>query len=149
MIQTPRPLWLKSVILQISIITMGLGVGTLLAGLFGMNVCGPPRDFNTDVLRKSFAHLAVNIALRRKWLRVLYYEWSVRRVRRSLLHVCHPKVWTPYHVCSDSQLLTDLVVTSRLHQIRKVGPLSDNQPPPTRRLSIPLPLRRRTTNNWL
>ena len=29
----------KSVIMQISIITMALGVGTLIAGMFGMNVC--------------------------------------------------------------------------------------------------------------
>ena len=85
--------------MQISIITMGLGVGTLLAGLFGMNVCNPPRDLNADVLRKPLACLAVNIALRRKRLCVLYYERSVRRVRWSLLHVRYSKVWTPYHVC--------------------------------------------------
>ena len=141
---------LKSVITQISMITMGLGVGTLLAGVFGMNVCELPCDFNTDVLRNPLAYLAVKIALRRKQLRVLYYEWSVRRIRRSLFHVCHSKVWTlHYHLFQVSQLLTDLVVTYRLHQIRKVGLLSDSQPTPTRRPWIPLPLRRRTTNNWL
>ena len=91
---------LKSVITQISMITMGLGVGTLLAGLFGMNVCDLPRGFNTDVLRNPLVYLAVKIALGRKQLRVLYYEWSVRCVRRSLFHVCHPKVWTLHYVCS-------------------------------------------------
>jgi hypothetical protein len=93
--------WLTGVIMQISIITMGLGVGTLLAGLFGMNVRDPPRDFNTDVLRKPLAYLAVKIELRRTQFRVLYHGRSVRRVRRNLLHVCHSKVWTLYHVCSQ------------------------------------------------
>ena len=65
--------------------------------------------------------------------------FSMYAIRRSGLHVFSP----------HSQLLTDLVVISRLHQIRKVGLLSDSKQTPPRRPWIPLPLRRRTQNDWL
>jgi len=92
--------------LKISIITMGLGVGTLLAGLFGMNL-------------KS--HLEENS-----------YAFFIM----SGLSVAFAGVFSMYAI-------------RRLHRIRKVGLLSDSQQTPTRKPWIPLPLRRRTTNNWL
>jgi len=91
--------------LKISIITMGLGVGTLIAGLFGMNL-------KSHFEENSYAFLVM-----------------------SGLSLAFAGVCCIYAI-------------RRLHQIRKVGPLSDNQPTPTLGPSIPLPLRRRTTNNW-
>jgi hypothetical protein len=104
-------------------------------------------DLNTDELRKHHAYFIVEITPRRRQLRVLHHERPVHRVRWGLFHVCHSKVWTPclfsFRKCSDP------VAISRLHRIRKVGRLSDGNPKPTRRPWIPLPLRRRTPNNWL
>jgi len=92
--------------LKISIITMGLGVGTLLAGLFGMNLT---------------SHLE---------------EHSYAFYIMSGFSVVFAGVFSMYAI-------------RRLRQIRKVGPLSDSKPTPTRRPWIPLPLRRRSTNGWL
>ena len=106
-------------------------------------------DLDTDVLREPLAYFVVDVTPRRGRLCVLHHERSVYHIRRSLLHVCHSKVWTPSCLFSYSRTLTDPVVISRLHQIRKVGLLSDSTPTPTRRPWIPLPLRRRTPTNWL
>ncbi|KAF9653724.1 Mg2+ transporter protein cora-like protein [Thelephora ganbajun] len=92
--------------LKISIITMGLGVGTLLAGLFGMNLT---------------SHLEADS-----------YAFFIM----SGLSVAFAGVFSMYAI-------------RRLHQIRKVGRLSDSKPTPARGPFIPLPLRRRTQNNWL
>jgi len=92
--------------LKISIITMGLGVGTLLAGLFGMNLT---------------SHLE---------------EHSYAFYIMSGFSVVFAGAFSMYAI-------------RRLRQIRKMGPLSDSKPTPTRRPWIPLPLRRRTTNDWL
>lgn len=92
--------------LKISVITMGLGVGTLLAGLFGMNLT---------------SHLEED--------KYAFYIMSG-------LSVAFAGIFSIYAI-------------RRLHQIRKVGPLSDSKPTPSRRPWIPLPLRRRTQNNWL
>jgi len=92
--------------LKISIITMGLGVGTLLAGLFGMNL-------TSHLEEHSYAFFVM-----------------------SGLSVAFAGIFSMYAI-------------RRLHQIRKTGPLSDSKPSPTRRPWIPLPLRRRTQNNWL
>ena len=106
-------------------------------------------QLRSDMLRKAVARFAVDITLRGAQLCVLSHERFIRCVCRGLLHVCYPKVWTLSPLFSDSRLLTEPVVTSRLRQIRKVGPLSDSKSTPTRRPWIPLPLRRRTTNDWL
>jgi len=92
--------------LKISIITMGLGVGTLLAGLFGMNL-------KSHLEEDSYAFFIM-----------------------SGLSVAFAGIFSMYAI-------------RRLHQIRKVGPLSDGMSTPKRRPWLPLPLRRRTPNNWL
>lgn len=92
--------------LKISVITMGLGVGTLLAGLFGMNLT---------------SHLEED--------KYAFYIMSG-------LSVAFAGIFSIYAI-------------RRLHQIRKVGPLSDSKQTPSRGPWIPLPLRRRAQDNWL